>query len=135
TRQSIRRELETLLDNDIAFNKFLEIAEAQGGDISVLKNPDSYPKSAYVAEVTADEAGTITAIDTYGLGLDAIDLGAGRRKYTDTIDPKAGMLVYVSIGDKISSGDLVVTLFSDNEEAITIKAAEIGERFVLNHTL
>ncbi len=130
-RVSVHAELESLIDNGKAFEKFLEIVEAQDGDISVLKDPDSYPEPAYVAEVTADEDGIVKAIDTYGLGLDAIDLGAGRRKNSDTIDPKAGMLVHVSIGDNVSSGDPVITLFSDNEKALKKKVNEIGGRIEL----
>lgn len=130
-RASIHAELESLIDTGKAFEKFLEIAEAQNGDISVLKDPDTYPEPAYVAEVTADEDGIVKTIDTYGLGLDAIDLGAGRRKNTDTIDPKAGMLVHVSIGDTVSSGNPVMTLFSDNEKALKKKVKEIGERIEL----
>jgi len=130
-RKEIRAELASLLDNGKAFDKFLEIVKAQDGDISVLEDPDTYPESDYVAEITADENGTVKSIDTYGLGLDAIDLGAGRRKNTDTIDPKAGMLVHVNIGDKVSPGDPVITLFSDNEKTLNQKTKEIGKRFVL----
>jgi len=130
-RKSVRAELETLLDNGKAFEKFLEIVKAQGGDLSVLENPETYPKSRYVAEVTAEEGGIITEIDTYFLGLDAIYLGAGRRQSTDTIDPKAGMLVHVRLGDTVKPGDLIITLFSDNESAINEKIKEIGERFLL----
>jgi pyrimidine-nucleoside phosphorylase len=130
-RKAIRTELASLLDNGKAFDKFLEIVKAQEGDISVLENPDTYPKPDYVAEVTADKTGIVQSIDTYGLGLDAIDLGAGRRKSTDTIDPKAGMLVHISIGDKVSPGDPFFTLFSDNEKALKKKVKEIGERVKL----
>ncbi len=130
-REEINSELETLLDNGKAFEKFLEIVRAQDGDTSVLTDPDSYPKSHFVAEVTAGEGGVLESIDTYGLGLDAIDLGAGRRKNTDTIDPKAGMLIHVRLGDKISAGDPLITLFSDHEKALKKRIKEIGKRFKL----
>jgi len=130
-KKVIRTELETLLKNGKAFEKFLEIVKTQGGDISVLETPDSYPKSKFVAEVTAEEEGVIKEIDTYFLGLDAIYLGAGRRQSTDTIDPKAGMLVHVRLGDRVKPGDPIITLFSDNETAINEKVKEIGERFLL----
>jgi pyrimidine-nucleoside phosphorylase len=130
-RNTIHAELEGLLDSGKALEKFLEIVKAQDGDTSVLENPDSYPKPKYAAEIAAEESGTIKEIDTYLLGLDAIHLGAGRRQSTDKIDPKAGMLVHVRLGDKVSKGDPVITLFSDNEDALKEKAKEIGNRFIL----
>ena len=65
---------------------------------------------------------------TRGLFL-AIVLGAGRRKHSNTIDPLAGMLVQTRIGDRISRGDLLVSLFSEKKEALDQVASEIRHCF------
>ena len=49
----------------------------------------------------------------------AVELGAGRLKLDDKINPKAGIKFNFKIGDKISRGDIIAELYSDNKNKIT----------------
>ena len=128
-RSDIRKELETLLDNGKAFEALLKIAEEQGADVSYLEKPDTYPSAKHIVTVKSGHEGTISHIDTYQLGLDAIVLGAGRKALTDKIDPKAGLVVHKHLGDKVETGEPLITLHTDDKEASETLKKTIGDRF------
>uniref|UniRef100_UPI0026ECEDD8 thymidine phosphorylase n=1 Tax=Ignavibacterium album TaxID=591197 RepID=UPI0026ECEDD8 len=117
----------TLLNSGKAFDKFLELVKVQGGDISYIKNPDRYPKSRYHKKIKMLKDGFISFIDTYEIGMAAIDLGAGRLKKEDKIDPKAGIIFNYKLGDKINKGDVIAEVFSDSNEKINL-----AEKRILN---
>ncbi len=48
----------------------------------------------------------------------SLELGAGRLTMTDKIDPKAGIIFYPKIGDKITKGTLIADIFTDKKEKI-----------------
>ncbi|MDP4175800.1 MAG: thymidine phosphorylase [Bacteroidota bacterium] len=98
-----------------AFDKFLEIVKLQGGDISYLKNPEKYPKSKVVEKVLADKSGYFSAVDNFALGMASLELGAGRMTKEDTIDPKAGIIFNIKIGDKVNKGDIIAEIHTDRK--------------------
>ena len=115
------------LQNGKAFEKFLDVADAQGAETTPLKDFSKYPTSKLTEQVTASKDGYISAIDALEVGLAAITLGAGRMKKEDTIDPKAGILFRKKVGDKIKKGEVVAEIFTDKESAIEPVAKRIRE--------
>jgi len=107
-----------LIKNGKAFDKFVEITKAQGGDVKYLHNPESYPKSKHKEVIYAEKEGYLISVDTYEIGMAALELGAGRQTLHDKIDFKAGLIFYPKIGDKINNGDKLVELFTDKEDKI-----------------
>lgn len=112
--QQARRQIE----NGQAFQKFLEVAKAQGADISPLKNFSKYPTSKFTEQITARKDGYISDINALEVGLCAIVLGAGRMKKEDTVEPKAGILFRKKVGDKVRKGDVIADIFTDKKTAI-----------------
>lgn len=56
-------EIQTqLINNGNAMEKFVELVAAQGGDTSVVENPDSYPVPAFKADVLADQEGFVASM-------------------------------------------------------------------------
>ncbi|MEJ5261126.1 MAG: thymidine phosphorylase [Ignavibacterium sp.] len=123
----------TILNSGKAFNKFLEIVKAQGGDISYLKIPEKYPKSKYHKQIKSMNEDYLSFVNTYEIGMAAIDLGAGRLKKEDKIDPKAGIIFYYKIGDKISKDDVIAEVFSDSKEKINLAESRILKAFRLSN--
>lgn len=107
-----------LIKNGKAFDKFVEITKAQSGDVKYLHNPESYPKSKHHETIYAEKDGYLKSVDTYEIGMAALELGAGRQTLHDKIDFKAGLIFYPKIGDKINMGDKLVELFTDKEDKI-----------------
>ena len=125
-----------MISSGSAWEKFLEIAAAQGGDISYLKNPNKYNEARYQEDYTASRAGWIESIDALEVGLCAIQLGAGRQKTSDKIDPAAGIVFHVTVGEKVNPGDRIFTVHSDRKNIISTvidrlkNAISIGEKKV-----
>jgi pyrimidine-nucleoside phosphorylase len=101
-----------------AFQKFIDIVDEQGGDSNYLRNPDSYPKSDYVQDVTATQNGYITSMDSYEIGMTAVELGAGRLRKEDTIDPTAGIEFLYKVGDSVQKGETIARIYTNNENII-----------------
>ncbi|MFA6617904.1 MAG: thymidine phosphorylase [Candidatus Neomarinimicrobiota bacterium] len=132
SHDDIRKELETLLDNGKAYEAFLKIAEVQGAEVAYLENPSKYPSSEHIITLKSPASGTIFGIDSYQLGLDSIDLGAGRRTFAEKIDPKAGLIVHKHVGDKVEAGENLITLKSDKKNAIELLSREVVSRFTIS---
>jgi pyrimidine-nucleoside phosphorylase len=107
------------ITNGKAFDKLVEIVELQGGDISYILNPKKYPKSKFIKKIKSNETGYIKSIDNYQVGMAALELGAGRKTMGDKIDPKAGIIFKVKIGDNIKKDDLIAELHSQSMDKIS----------------
>ena len=106
---------EEQIKNSEAFSKFIEIAKLQGGKVDYINHPEKYPESKFVKKLTADKSGFVEKIDNFQVGMASLELGAGRKKLGDKIDPKAGIVFKIKIGDKLKKGDDIAELHSDNK--------------------
>lgn len=107
-----------LIENGKAFDKFVEIVEAQNGDSKYLHKPEDYPKCEYSEIIYAEKDGYLEAVNTYEIGMAAFELGAGRKTLDDKIDPSAGIIFYPKIGDKINKSDKIAELFTNRKEKV-----------------
>ncbi len=98
-----------------AYKKFCEWISAQGGDVSVLES-DSFGVAAYSETVVSPREGFLTKIDTEGVGIAAMILGAGRAAKEDAIDPSAGIVIQKTYGDFVLAGEPIATVFGEKKE-------------------
>ncbi|GEN49591.1 pyrimidine-nucleoside phosphorylase [Alkalibacterium pelagium] len=126
--EEARTLLEANLKNGKALEVFKTFVEAQGGDASVADDPDSVlPVAAYTKEVLADQDGVVSEIIADQIGIAAMMLGAGRETKESQIDLSAGLYLHKKVGDKVSAGESIATLYSN--KAIS---DEVGERVLTN---
>jgi pyrimidine-nucleoside phosphorylase len=104
------------VQNGQAFDKWLELTEEQGGDTSVLKNFSTYDHAEHSFEFTAEEAGYISEINAYSVGMASLELGAGRKKKEDDIDPAAGITLKKKIGDSVKKGETLAVGYTNNKQ-------------------
>jgi pyrimidine-nucleoside phosphorylase len=107
-----------ILKSGKAFDKFVEIVKAQNGKTDFILHSEKYPKSKFKEVIKANSAGYLSEVNTYELGMAAVDLGAGRKTKDDKIDPKAGIIFNYKIGDTINKGVVLAELFSDSKSGI-----------------
>ena len=98
-----------------AYDKFLELVEAQGGDTSYIKDLDKFEKARYIVPVLAEEAGYVSELDAEKVGEIAMELGAGRIKKEDNIDHAAGIVLKKKIGDKVEEGEPLAYIHANDE--------------------
>ena len=121
---------EKIIKSGAAWEKFLQIVSAQEGDIEIVKNPGRYPGSQIEQDIYASATGWIKSINALEVGLTAIQLGAGRSKAEDIIDPKAGIILHKKAGDQVHQGEKIMTFYtdsSDNLEDIILRLARAVE--------
>ncbi len=108
--------------NGEAFQKFKDIVIEQGGEIGIIDNPDSYTVSQYEVEWKATSTGYLSRLDAYELALASLELGAGRKSITDTIDYTAGIVLNKKVGDFIKAGETIFTAYTNKAEALDTAA-------------
>ena len=106
--ESKKKVLENL-ENNNAYNKFLEIIKYQNGNIELL------PKSSNKYEIKSMTEGYLIDMDAYKLGILSMSLGAGRKNKEDSIDYSAGIIIHKNINDYIKKEDIIMTLYTNKE--------------------
>lgn len=119
--------LKSKIKNGEAFNKLIELVEAQGGDISYIKDPSKFKKANQIVELKAEKAGYIESMTTIDIGLAAAYLGAGRETVDGEIDFAVGLIFKKKIGDYVNVGDTILEIHANekglNDAINTLKKA------------
>lgn len=105
-----RNRLQACIDDGSALEKLKQFVIAQGGDATVIDQPDLLPQAAHVVKVQAAKSGFVTSIDAEKIGLGAMRIGAGRATKESDIDPAAGILLNKKTGDAVAKGDTLAEL-------------------------
>ncbi len=105
-----RQLSEQIIGSGKAFERFRQMVELQGGDISVIDDPTRLPGTDHRVEVLSPRAGYVTAIACEQVGTACVILGGGRERKEDSIDPAVGIAVNKKIGDKVSAGESLCTI-------------------------
>jgi pyrimidine-nucleoside phosphorylase len=113
-RAACRAAARQCLADGTAFRKFKEMVAAQGGDVSVLDDPSRFPQAKQKHIVRAPASGFLYSMDAEQCGLASMELGAGRKKKEDEIDPSAGIILKKKTGDPIREGDPLAVLYSSS---------------------
>ena len=92
------------IESGKALQKLIDVAVAQGGDPSVIEDPNLLPVCSREAVITAPKDGYVTRCDALTVGVAATRLGAGRERQEDTIDPGVGITLEAKVGDEVRAG-------------------------------
>jgi len=102
-----------------ALERMRRIVEAQGGDPAFVDTPSELPLARHRSTIVSPSEGYITGIDPLELGHASMGLGAGRLRVEDSVDPGAGIRLHAQIGDRVSSGDRLATLYASRKDLLT----------------
>jgi pyrimidine-nucleoside phosphorylase len=103
-----RQRVQKAVTDGTAVIKLKEIVAAQGGDPRAIDDYGLLPRSRSTTDVVAPRDGFVTAIDTEGVGLAAVALGAGRERVDSVIDPAVGFTLLRKVGEPVKAGEPVV---------------------------
>ena len=109
-----KEEVLKVLDEGIAYNKFLEFVKYQGGDI------DSLEVSKHIQEIKANKSGIVKSINALNIGKLSCSLGAGRESKEDIIDYSVGIVLDRLVGDDVNIGDTLFTLYKKDNKGVDI---------------
>jgi len=113
-----KRQCRMALTNGRAMEKFMQIAHAQGADVSFLEHPEKYPQAQEIHKLKSEQNGIVSHMDTYEIGMASVNLGAGRLRAEDSVDPRAGVVLHKKIGDTVAGGDILLTIHTNKPERV-----------------
>ena len=126
TEEEAQRRVIDALDSGAAFSKLKEWIAAQGGDTRCLDDPSLFPAPAFVYEVKSPVNGYIRKMDAERIGITSVMLGAGRETKDAPIDYSAGIVLSKKVGERVSAGETLATLYTNREESL----AEAAEHYL-----
>jgi len=107
--EQARTQAQNALDSGRAAEIFAQMIAAQGGPAELLENPLKHLGQApVIKEIIADRDGTLTEMDTRGIGMLLVQLKAGRARVEDAIDPAVGLTRIAPVGTKCEAGKTVL---------------------------
>jgi pyrimidine-nucleoside phosphorylase len=118
------------LGSGAAWEKFVLLVKAQGGDLRQVEDPEKLAKAPLVRATPAPQSGFLGGLDAGEVGLAAVELGAGRARKGDPIDHTVGVVVHYKVGDFVEAGTPLFTIHA-NDEA---KQATAEKRLLAAHT-
>lgn len=128
--EEAEEKLREVIRSGKALEKFKEFIANQGGDASIVDNPDKLPTAAYRIEVPAKKDGVVASIVADEIGTAAMLLGAGRATKESEIDLAVGLMLNKKIGDKVVAGESLVTIHANRENV-----EEVIEKIYANITI
>ncbi len=113
--EDARRIVVEALSSGKSWEKFRMLVTNQGGDVSYIDDPDKLGKAALIEVVKAPRAGYISEINAQVVGETSVELGAGRVKKGDPIDPAVGIIIHHKVGDKLAEGEPLFTIHANDK--------------------
>ena len=126
TEEEARRRVIDALGSGAAFSKLKEWISAQGGDTRCLDDPSLFPATAFAYEIQSPVNGYIRKMDAERIGITSVMLGAGRETKDAPIDYSAGIVLCKKVGERVSAGETLATLYTNRESAL----AEAEEHYL-----
>jgi thymidine phosphorylase len=94
--------LQRTLDSGAAAERFERMVSGLGGPKDFLsKAHAALPRAPVLLDAMADRRGFVVAIDSRAVGLAVVELGGGRARAADTIDPSVGLTEVQPIGAEV----------------------------------
>jgi pyrimidine-nucleoside phosphorylase len=109
-----------------ALQKFEEMCQAQGGNLSML------PQAVNKKSLLIEEDGYIAAINTEQVGYAGVILRAGRQKTSDTVLPEPGIEFHFKVGDPVSRNQPMFTVHGNDEKDLFAAIDYLKNSFTIN---
>lgn len=102
-----------VLRSGAAREKFERMLTAQGGHLE-----RGLPVAPEQVAVTAERDGHVESIDALEVGMSSVELGAGRMRKEERVDPAAGLVIAAPVGAEVKEGDPLVVAHARSRELI-----------------
>jgi pyrimidine-nucleoside phosphorylase len=122
TVDEARVTVKRILQSGEGAAKFEEIVRAQGGDASVVRDTSRLPRAKDIVQVSSAADGFVGSIVAERIGHLVVEIGGGRVKKEDDIDPMVGIILCKKTGDPVTKGDILAKVhLSDRSHETAIK--------------
>lgn len=132
-RSAVEKEVRAALSSGKAAEKFQQMVEAQGGNPAVLEDPSVLPQAKEVEVYNAPHGGTVLRVEPRTIGRAVVEMGGGRTKADDAVDPTVGFVITARPGQTVHASEPLASIFAKDAAGIALGrraldlAIEIGE--------
>ena len=129
-----RAKAAATLDNGAAWTRFRQWIAAQGGDLAYVDDPSRLPRAPIIEPLRAPRPGYVAAIDAREVGFTVVDLGGGRAKKGDPVDPAVGIVLAErgKIGGKVAAGEPLLWVHARDEAACAAALARLAAAYAFS---
>jgi pyrimidine-nucleoside phosphorylase len=124
-----RKQSEQLIASGKALERFRQMVELQGGDARTIDNPQLLPRANNSIAVPSSKSGYLTSLQCEQIGNACVILGAGRERKEDSVDPSVGIVLHKKVGDAVSAGEELATIYYNSEARAARAKARIEESY------
>ncbi|MCC7441747.1 MAG: thymidine phosphorylase [Bdellovibrionales bacterium] len=107
-----RRLAHARLADGSAWKRFQEMVRAHGGDASALDRVERMGLAPRTVSWNAKKKGFLAKMDAREIGLLLVELGGGRKRAEDRVDPGVGFVFHRKLGSRVIVGDPLVTVYA-----------------------
>jgi pyrimidine-nucleoside phosphorylase len=122
-----KKQSEKLIASGKALEKFQQMVELQGGDPRAIDDPKNLPQARHTMTLSSPQSGYLASLQCEQIGTACVVLGGGRERKEDLVDPAVGIVLHKKVGDAISAGEPLATIYY-NAEARAVRARQLLEQ-------
>lgn len=125
-------KIETVLESGQALACFSKMVSISGGPEDFVENYQSYLKPSEIEKAIIapnQDNVRIESIDVRALGNIIVELGGGRKTFSDTIDHSVGLSQIKGIGEEIGHGEPVLMLHARHQNDIDKLETKVLQAF------
>lgn len=134
-----KRKILENIQNGKALEKFKELVQNQGGDISYIEDTDKFEKAKYILPVILDkrieetkkQEVIVKQLKAEEIGKLSVFLGGGRIRKEDKIDPAVGIILNKKVGDKVEKEDIVAYIHANDKDKAEEAVRRLKEIYVV----
>ncbi len=108
-----------LISSGKALERFQQMVELQGGDARIIDDAKRLPQAKQMMQVNSANTGHIGSIQCEQVGTACVILGGGRERKEDSVDPSVGIVLHKKVGDRVTAGEPLATVYYNAETKAT----------------
>lgn len=117
------------LETGAALEKMRAFISGQGGAAQVVDDYSLFGSAEHEVHVYAEESGFVSRLHAKQVGLASQHAGAGRASKEDTIDMTAGICLDKKVGDAVTAGEKLATVYGNDMDKVKAAAAELERAY------
>ena len=107
-----------LIASGKALEKFRQMVELQGGDPRAIDDPKKLPQAQHTMTLSSSKGGYLASLQCEQVGTACVILGGGREQKEDSVDPAVGIVLHKKVGDAVSAGDPLATIYYNSQTRV-----------------
>jgi pyrimidine-nucleoside phosphorylase len=121
-----RKQSQKLIASGKALEKFRQMVELQGGDARAIDDTKRLPQAEHTMTLSSPKSGYVATVQCEQVGTACVILGGGRERKEDSVDPAVGIVLHKKVGDAVSAGERLATIYY-NAETRAARAKQLLE--------